>query len=42
MALPAERVSIVDLAPTLARLLDLQPAQPVDGRVLTQALDLKP
>jgi arylsulfatase A-like enzyme len=38
----AERVSIVDLAPTLARLLDLQPAQPVDGRVLTQALDLKP
>jgi arylsulfatase A-like enzyme len=38
----AERASSVDIAPTLARLLDLVPAQPLDGRALTQALDLKP
>jgi len=33
-----ERVSTVDIAPTLARLLDLTPAEPLDGRVLTAAL----
>src|SRR5438034_842745 len=32
------RVSTVDIAPTLARLLDLTPAEPLDGRVLTEAL----
>src|SRR6059036_3872478 len=32
------RVSTVDIAPTLARLLDLNPAEPLDGRVLTEAL----
>jgi arylsulfatase A-like enzyme len=32
------RVSTVDIAPTLARLLDLTPAEPLDGRVLTVAL----
>ena len=32
------RVSTVDIAPTLARLLDLTPAEPLDGRVLTDAL----
>ncbi len=34
----AGRVSTVDIAPTLARLLDLTPAEPLDGRVLTEAL----
>jgi len=33
-----ERVSTVDIAPTLARLLDLTPAEPLDGRVLSEAL----
>jgi len=32
------RVSTVDIAPTLARLLDLTPAEPLDGHVLTEAL----
>jgi arylsulfatase A-like enzyme len=32
------RVSAVDLAPTLARLLDVPPTQPLDGRVLTSAI----
>ncbi len=32
------RVSTVDIAPTLARLLDLTPAEPLDGRVLAVAL----
>ncbi len=32
------RVSTVDIAPTLARLLELTPAQPLDGRVLSEAL----
>jgi predicted AlkP superfamily pyrophosphatase or phosphodiesterase len=32
------RVATVDLAPTLARLLGLTPAEPVDGRVLQEAL----
>ena len=32
------RVSTVDIAPTLARLLDLTPAEPLDGRVLTEVL----
>src|SRR5207253_2852042 len=32
------RVSTVDNAPTLARLLDLTPVEPLDGRVLTEAL----
>ncbi|HYR97794.1 MAG TPA: alkaline phosphatase family protein [Gemmatimonadales bacterium] len=34
----AGRVSTVDIAPTLARLLELTPAEPLDGRVLTEAL----
>jgi arylsulfatase A-like enzyme len=34
----AGRVSTVDIAPTLARLLDLTPAEPLDGRVLSEAL----
>jgi arylsulfatase A-like enzyme len=33
-----ERVSTVDIAPTLARVLDLTPAEPLDGRVLTEVL----
>jgi arylsulfatase A-like enzyme len=33
------RVNTVDIAPTLARLLDLTPAEPLDGRVLAEALD---
>jgi arylsulfatase A-like enzyme len=34
-----DRVNTVDIAPTLARLLGLTPAEPVDGRVLTEALE---
>jgi arylsulfatase A-like enzyme len=33
------RVGEVDLAPTLARLLGLTPGEPVDGRVLVEALE---
>ncbi len=33
-----DRVNTVDIAPTLARLLGLTPAEPVDGRALTEAL----
>ena len=33
-----ERVSTVDIAPTLARLLGLTPAEPLDGRPLIEAL----
>src|SRR5205823_5017800 len=33
-----ERVASVDIAPTLARLLGLSPAEPLDGRVLTEAI----
>jgi arylsulfatase A-like enzyme len=33
------RVGAVDLAPTLARLLGLTPAEPLDGRVLVEALE---
>src|SRR5689334_10100980 len=32
------RVSTVDIAPTLARLLELTPAEPLDGHVLVEAL----
>ncbi|HZH80939.1 MAG TPA: hypothetical protein VFD68_06530, partial [Gemmatimonadales bacterium] len=32
------RVSTVDIAPTLARLLELTPAEPLDGHVLAEAL----
>ena len=32
------RVSAVDIAPTLARLLELTPAEPLDGHVLVEAL----
>jgi len=32
------RVRTVDIAPTLARLLDLTPAEPLDGRALTEVL----
>jgi arylsulfatase A-like enzyme len=34
----AERVASVDIAPTLARLLDITPAEPLDGRVLTDVI----
>jgi len=34
----ADRVRTVDIAPTLAQLLDLTPAEPLDGRALTEAL----
>ncbi|HYT04721.1 MAG TPA: alkaline phosphatase family protein [Gemmatimonadales bacterium] len=37
-----ERVNTVDIAPTLARLLDVTPAEPLDGRVLAEALDGQP
>ena len=33
------RVNTVDIAPTLARLLALTPAEPLDGRILTEALE---
>lgn len=33
------RVNTVDIAPTLARLLELTPAEPLDGRVLAEALE---
>ena len=33
------RVNTVDIAPTLAQLLGLTPAEPLDGRVLTEALE---
>jgi arylsulfatase A-like enzyme len=33
------RIAEVDLAPTLARLLGVTPAEPVDGRVLVEALE---
>lgn len=36
------RVNTVDIAPTLARLLQLTPAEPLDGRVLTEALEPRP
>jgi hypothetical protein len=32
------RVSTVDIAPTLARLLELTPAEPLDGHVLVEAV----
>jgi len=32
------RVASVDIAPKLARLLGLSPAEPLDGRVLTEAI----
>ena len=34
----AERVAIVDLAPTLARIARVRPLEPIDGVVLTRAL----
>jgi predicted AlkP superfamily pyrophosphatase or phosphodiesterase len=34
------RVATVDIAPTLARLLEVTPAEPLDGRVLNEALEL--
>ena len=34
----ANRVSVVDLAPTLAQLLGVEPTEPIQGRVLTEAL----
>jgi arylsulfatase A-like enzyme len=33
-----QRVSVVDIAPTLAQVLGIQPGEPVQGRVLTEAL----
>lgn len=33
-----QRVSVVDLAPTLASVLGIEPTEPVQGRVLTEAL----
>jgi hypothetical protein len=36
-----ERVNTVDIAPTLARLLGLTPAEPLDGRVLAAALAIE-
>ena len=35
---PEQRVRTVDIAPTLARLLDLTPAEPLDGHPLTEVL----
>jgi arylsulfatase A-like enzyme len=32
------RVSVVDIAPTLARLLGVEPTEPIQGRALTEAL----
>jgi predicted AlkP superfamily pyrophosphatase or phosphodiesterase len=32
------RVSVVDIAPTLAALLGVQPTEPIQGRALTEAL----
>jgi arylsulfatase A-like enzyme len=37
----AGRVSIVDLAPTLARLAGVRPLEPLDGRVLVEALSAR-
>ncbi len=34
----ANRVSVVDIAPTLAALLGVQPTEPIQGRALTEAL----
>ena len=34
----ANRVSVVDIAPTLARLLGVEPMEPIQGRVLVEAL----
>lgn len=34
----AERAAVVDIAPTLARVLRVAPAEPLDGRVLVKAL----
>jgi len=37
----AGRVSVVDLAPTLARLAGVRPLEPLDGRVLVEALSAR-
>jgi arylsulfatase A-like enzyme len=37
----ADRADAVDIAPTLAKLLGISPLSFVDGRVLTEALDLR-